>query len=269
MLLATSAELMVDDELIRVANNWAVIQAYYSVYHATQALHVARGCSRPESHPATRKLYRSHWVDRRVDLPPWTIGVANRQVVNPPAGRTIDFETSNLANPTPGTQLGLVCKALQTTWSRAVGERMAEKRQRKLSERAKQVRAENERRQNAGRLPKALPQRANLTADERRRIADNEPPASLMDYLWRLRIKANYQDGEMFIVGPTDGYTSGDVLDALRYLVAATLLIHELNVGELIGLGRFYDWHEEWLRRTGQRDSTLGLAGRSCLFEPF
>src|SRR5690606_2909077 len=27
LLLATSAELMVDDELIRVANNWAVIQA--------------------------------------------------------------------------------------------------------------------------------------------------------------------------------------------------------------------------------------------------
>lgn len=35
LLLALSGRHAVDDEIVRLANNWAVVQAYYVVYHAT------------------------------------------------------------------------------------------------------------------------------------------------------------------------------------------------------------------------------------------
>lgn len=269
LLLATTAELMIEDELIRVSNNWAVIQAYYAVYHATQALHVARGCQRPENHPATRNLYRAHWVNRRIDLPPWSLGVANRQVTNLPDGRVADLTVSNLVTVTPATQLSLICKALATTWDHAFEERCAAERKRKLAKRRKEVQAENERRAEKGRDPLSLPGQQRLSKNEKQKLVETTQPATLIDYLYRLRIKANYQDGEMFIVGPTDDFTSRQVLDALRYLIAATLLIHEVNIAQLVDLSRFYDWHVEWLERTSQRESAFGLAGRSFLFEPF
>lgn len=269
LLLATTAEVMVDDELIRVSNNWAVIQAYYAVYHATQALHVARGCPRPENHPATRNLYRTHWVDRRIDLSPWSLGVADRQITNLPAGRTVDLNVSNLATVTAHTQLSLACKALATTWDNEFEEKCRNARKLKLNQRRKEVEAKNRQRAENRKPPHTVPQQARLSKEEKHRIAKKVRPSTLIDYLYRLRIKANYQDGEMFLVGPADDFTSRQVLDSLRYLIAATLLIHEIHIAQLIGIGQFYDWQHEWVERTCQRGSALGLAGRSCLFEPF
>ncbi len=70
LLLALSSRYATDDEFVRLANNWAVIQAYYVVYHATQALAVAKGFPRPDSHPKTQNQYLSFWVPRPLDLTP-------------------------------------------------------------------------------------------------------------------------------------------------------------------------------------------------------
>ena len=42
LLLALGGSLGADDELIRLMNNWAVVQAYYCCYHGAQALLAAR-----------------------------------------------------------------------------------------------------------------------------------------------------------------------------------------------------------------------------------
>src|SRR3954468_14428334 len=40
LLLALTHEHLTDDEVVRLSNNWAAIQTYYILYHATQAVHV-------------------------------------------------------------------------------------------------------------------------------------------------------------------------------------------------------------------------------------
>jgi hypothetical protein len=56
LLLLLSHRLLKGDEVVRVSNNWNVVQAYYALYHAMQAILVARGYDRPDSHSKTQKM---------------------------------------------------------------------------------------------------------------------------------------------------------------------------------------------------------------------
>lgn len=90
LLLALSSHFIEDDEVIRLANNWAVVQAYYVGYHAVQALAAAKGFLRPATHPKTQRLYVDFWLKRPLDLSPWTLGASADGWANPPSGRNID-----------------------------------------------------------------------------------------------------------------------------------------------------------------------------------
>jgi hypothetical protein len=83
-LLLASAGQLARDELIGLANNWAVVQAYYASYHAAQALTVARGQPRPQTHTKTQKAYCDFWVARPVSLPPWSLAWAASGCANLP-----------------------------------------------------------------------------------------------------------------------------------------------------------------------------------------
>ncbi len=74
LLLALGGQLASEEELLRLMNNWAVVQAYYVGYYAVQALLSARGQPRPESHPKTQAQFAALWTDRALHLPPWTLG---------------------------------------------------------------------------------------------------------------------------------------------------------------------------------------------------
>jgi hypothetical protein len=54
--LAPQPSITQGDEVVRVSNNWNVVQAYYALYHAMQAILVARGYDRPDSHSKTQKM---------------------------------------------------------------------------------------------------------------------------------------------------------------------------------------------------------------------
>lgn len=74
LLLGVGGDIATDVELLGLVNAQGVVQAYYAVYHATQALAVARGGRRVESHPATQKQFASHWVNSAFGLRPWSLG---------------------------------------------------------------------------------------------------------------------------------------------------------------------------------------------------
>lgn len=56
-LMDVAADVITDNELVALSNNWGMVQAYYAGYHAVQALAVAKKFPRPESHPKTQNLY--------------------------------------------------------------------------------------------------------------------------------------------------------------------------------------------------------------------
>ena len=70
---------------------------------------------------------------------------------------------------------------------------------------------------------------------ERNVILASVRPNTILDYLYRLRIRTNYQDPSMFTDGPDREGESERVLAALRLLSTSTLLVHELRLAQLLG----------------------------------
>ena len=92
-------------------------------------------------------------------------------------------------------------------------------------------------------------------------------PYTLLDYLFRLRIKANYEDARMFTEGPEYGHQSAAVARDLVVVTSATLLAHELRIGRLIGPDVLLSAATAWLERNAPPGAPLGLARRRQLLE--
>lgn len=90
-------------------------------------------------------------------------------------------------------------------------------------------------------------------------------PYLLLDYLYRLRVKANYEEAMVFIEGPEDERISEQVARDLELLTAATLLVHEIRVGQLVGRTTLLRLVDGWLTGPGRRGEAVALAGRRYL----
>jgi hypothetical protein len=95
-LLYANQEAASDDIVLRLANNWACIQAYYVFYHATQALLVAKGHQRSDTHAKTQSTFINLWSDRGVDLAPWTFVRHPGRAPIAPTGVHVDETIHNM-----------------------------------------------------------------------------------------------------------------------------------------------------------------------------
>ncbi len=87
-----------------------------------------------------------------------------------------------------------------------------------------------------------------------------------MDYLYRLRIKTNYEDSNMFTDGPDDKGSSISVRNALCIIAGGTLFLHELSISNLVGKPTFIRWAQNWAEKNLPADAG-GLAKRLKYFE--
>lgn len=242
--LAWRTELLLDltsgaldgEELTRIANTWAVVQVYYIFYHSTLALAQAKGFPRTTSHPKAQNYFRDFWTGRRACLPPWTLSGGSSQT-NVPSHVSINDEIDHLCYCDEETCWSLAAKALRTTRQREVDESMKAAREAERKGRERAWKTEEAGRLAAGKRrrtyrPVARPQ---LTAAQKQSVETRVPPATLMDYLYRLRIRVNYQDSSMFTDGPTAEGESTAVRDDLRMIASTTLLVHELSLTHLLG----------------------------------
>lgn len=266
-LVAYASEVFADDDAVRVANHWAVIQAYYVFYHLTQGLHVASGHDRPESHQKTLNLAVDQWAGRKLQLQPWGLGRTssgwrNLTPVGPPKPGL-----SNLTSCSPGNQYDFVGMCLRTTRNKLVEEAERAKRDRKVADRLKAW--ENKSAELAAKgkpLPKKPPTGTKLSAAESASVDKKIGTTGVMHYFWRLRVKANYIDPETFTDGPTDEFVSKDYIENLRYFLAATCLVHEIRIGHLVGIPALQGWMASWAaKNSGPGSSAIGPAHRSTL----
>lgn len=263
LLLVLSSKYATEDALVRLANNWGVVQAYYATYHAFQAYLVANGEARPQTHSQTQRMFADRWARRPLDMPPWTFAADEGTFCNGP-GRPINLGLHQWTACDRANCWDLAGKALASTREEAILDAMRTRREEKRRER-KRVWAEEEReRIDRGRKPRKeptfrLPQLTQMDkTDVRRRVR----PYTLMDYLYRLRIKTNYEDSLMFTEGPDNASASKLVhLDLVR-LTASAVFMHELHVRQLVGLRWMQRLVDDWLRLNYPSGPRLGLALR-------
>jgi hypothetical protein len=265
LLLALGGQLASEEELLRLMNNWAVVQAYYVGYHAIQALLSARGQPRPESHPKTQAQFAALWADRALHLPPWTLGARDGGWCNLPS-HSIDDSISPWSGCDPVSCWSLAGKALRTTREEAVRERLATARDRKRLNNRKAWREDEQSRLSTGKRPRKEPDwpRPHLTANEKRTVHSKVRSYTILDYLYRLRIKTNYEDAGMFIEGPEDQLSSRHVHDDLVAIAGCTMLVHELHIAAIVGRARLLQWADGWLGPNAHGQH-LGLALRRDL----
>jgi len=267
LLLYANQQAIEDDTVIRLANNWVCIQAYYVFYHATQALWMAKGHPRPETHGVTQNTFVSLWSGRAVELPPWSLVAGANGIAGVPLGRSVDLEVSNLANFVPGNAWGLAAQALRTTREKALPEAIRKRREEKRREAKKAWEIEERARLANGRRSRSkckfsLPR---LSAAEKSDAEQSLRAYSLMDYLYRLRIKSNYEDADMFTEGPTDVKQSAVFYGRLCALASATLFLTELSVMPIWGKARFLAYREGWMKQRSDRVTQQELLNRASL----
>ena len=264
MILGTGAMFIIDDELKRLSNNWAVVQAYYVLYHATQALAASKGMPRPKNHPVTQKLYGDFWLHQRFDLAPWTYGYGHAGCLNPPTGIAIDTRVHPWSTCTIENRSNLVGLALRTTRQEEVVLAVRRARELKQSDLRKSWRENEQKRQVSSKKSRVEPKfpLPRLEPSDRQRVEKRVRPFGLIDYLYRLRIKANYVDVSMFTDGPEDGTSSSAVNNDLRFVAASSMLVHELRISALVGQKQVHQWADVWLRANSAPQMKMGLIQR-------
>lgn len=263
-LLLLTSDVFKEEEAIRLSNNWSAIQTYYVLYHCTHALHVAHGHSRPENHPKTQNVFHSQWAGRNGLLNPWTFGFGFTGAVNCPSGSSIDLNIHPWASCSGFNALSLYAKALMTTRREDLLKKYKDARERNKQALRRAWQQEEGRRLAEGKRPRKQPAipLPRLTDNEKQRIDEATRSYTLIDYIYRLRIKTNYEDSNMFTDGPEDGYQSGTVRDALHNIASGTLFLYESAIKAIIGRARLLEWASSWAERNLPCDSIAGVAGR-------
>jgi len=268
LLLAASG--LFPDRLVAISNNWGVVQLYYAAFHAAQALTAAVGGTRPSNHEAMRKQYLDLWTKPRGarDLLPWSLAFGKNGPANAPSGRVVEDWINPLTACDCSTCWSLAFQSMRTSRKDGVDDRIEERRKEIRRERKARWEARQKARLAAGQTPLKRPKwtRPNLSAEEKRATTASVRDYSMLDYLFRLRLKANYEDALMFTEGPPDDAVSVAVHEDLVRIAASTLLAHELRIRQLVGRPVLTQWIEDWLESNSiPTKRPLGLAARSSL----
>lgn len=271
MVLDLTTAALEDDELCKIANTWAVVQVYYVLYHATQALAQTKGFNRTPNHSQTQKLFNSLWTDRSALLPPLTLSWGDGGARNIPDTVVVDDSIHAWTACDGSSCWSLAAKALRTTREDAIDEAFANKRAALLRERKKEWRAEEEQRLAAGRRARREPQlgRPQLSPAQKIAIARNVRSHTIIDYLYRLRIRTNYEDAAMFTDGPEEIGESVGIRDCLRQISSAALLLHELAVADVLGREALIAQAREFLQSAAPSGVQVTLRSRFPLLETY
>lgn len=158
----------------------------------------------------------------------------------------------------------IAVKSLMTTRREAVADARKRVRDKKLRERGKKWQEEERIRMEQKRRPRTQPTfpLPQLTDDERAAAEHGVRPFTVMDYLFRLRLKTNYEDSNMFADGPENERESRIVRDAICRIAGGTLLLYEIVVRSTVGASSFDQWVRDWIARNLPEKYDGGIVAR-------
>ncbi|WP_142395293.1 hypothetical protein [Mycobacterium avium] len=275
VILAMSARFDSDDGFMRIANSWGCVQTYYVGYSATQALVVANGHPRPASHPKTQEQAIALWAKRQNGVPPFSFAATKGSVLtkDPKAylhgpGRDIEVDLHSWSTCSQSNCWDMAARALRTTREEAVENAMKEIRQRKIREKRKAWTSTEEARLAKGKPARTMPvyKTAQLSTAEKDSCEAGVRPYGLLDYLYRLRIKGNYEDAEMFTEGPEDESSSALVAMSMVRLATASMIAHETRIAQLLGKNVVLELARAWVKKNAPSDA-VGIGLRLPILE--
>jgi hypothetical protein len=264
-MLWSSGQMASDEEQesLALANQWGVVQAYYACAYVAQALAIAKGNPRPDSHPKTQNLFVHLWVDSYRMFPPWSLAVDSSGILNVPSGIAIE-KVHPWAGIDGRTCWSLDALVLSSTRRQVLEERVVRRKLELQAAKRRAFRTEQAARNAAGRriLKDREFAKPRLTGDDRRSLDRGMRATSVLDYLYRLRIRSHYDDPGVFFEGPEDASDAGALHRDLKSLISWTFLLHELLVVELAGKDAFQRTVDGWFKNPVAASAGFGLRRR-------
>ncbi|MDA2919274.1 hypothetical protein MYX76_07270 [Desulfobacterota bacterium AH_259_B03_O07] len=231
-----------EDDLIRLSNNWFVVQAYYIFYYSTQALSVSEGYSKPRTHPQLHRTYYLLWSQKPWLLSPWCISYGKDGFHNLPPGIFIDDSVHSWKKVDELTALNLFCKAVRTTRDEFITDALARRKERL-----------------AMKKPSA---KLRLTKKQKKQTKSRARPTTIINYLYRLKRKTSYEQSSILAAGPENIYQSKEIRENLSFIIEATLLITEMITSRIVGQATFYSWCMEWEKYKSPAMKDIGPSTR-------
>lgn len=222
------------------ANFWAPVQAYYVLHGIGLAVLLSLGVGNPRNHRTFRSLMATHVVAK---LFPYPFNMYCTGDPFPPSGRDTKMhnftrqmsevvDVSNLASPDGEKACLLAAKSLFTSRKRFLLDKFDEHR--------------NER-------PARGKSRRNLTAMKKQKLSNAAHPSTIVDFLYRIRVRSNYDDPEMFMYGQSDDATASRHYKNLLSLIETCTELCKMVIRKKIGDRPFSDLMDQFESRRLRR----------------
>lgn len=230
---AWNTELVIrsNQNLIQKGNSfplqWAFPQAYYAVFATTLALYKVCGYTQ-SSHTAVIKHFGTLLSQNKYpsSLKFYCEGIKNnisyRGITKPHGHASISYDVTNLESIS-----NQICQFLKST------------REIQLDERSKAMNIKN----SSGKIKK------RLSSGDWQKVSNSIGATSILNLLYRKRIKANYRDIEIFTYEGIDGV---NILQSLISIVDNVNLCNELFIAKAVGLDVYKNIHENALNGSRQ-----------------
>lgn len=228
--------------MLAYANAWAPVHTYYAVYGSVRALLASQGMA-PGDHTAALNAISTMAATRGVMPAPWNVACVDcphvddpAHFVGLPAGVTHINDVQTLGNADPALAWPRLLKALETT-----REGVLERRYKEWC------------RQSG---------RKNTFKKEKAAIATRVAPTTVFDLLWRLRVRANYQDAASFVMVTVGQDWHKEFHDALVAVTEGTCLVVENMLVQQVGLNVYETVAQEFCRGQASDGPTAFVADR-------
>jgi hypothetical protein len=208
-------------ELAPTANLWLPVQAYYAIHGVGISCILSLG----QATPTTHKAFRASFSDLAGKYLPEPFNFlcydgpekSNFQFLNLKTTPQQVSEHSNLANPSYGDINAAIGKCLSST------------RFRLLEDKYREARKKNVKPGRKGR---------KLKVDEKQSITDRLHKTSVVDFLYRMRIRSNYEEPDMYLFN-TDKDEAAKHYHRLVFLTEALINSLESLIKKKIGKSNF------------------------------
>jgi hypothetical protein len=239
-------------DLVKYSNHWAPVQAYYAIYLCLQAYFRSSKDPNVDTHASALRTIASQLRQRKLLLPFWSVichGTPPHSVhyKNLPPDKSVG-KISTLSNVRQADFWDWYGMALRTTRERQLKNKLAEK--------AVQLKY---------RTPKGTARRS-FTAEMKEEVCTTMPPTTVFDFLYRLRIRSNYEDADAFVLGSLNDEDAVQFHAALCKVTACTMFGFERLVAHKLGKTLMHGIADSFARADKNGLSALSVLQRKAFW---
>lgn len=217
-----------DDQIVRVNNQWKVIQIYYAIYSVGEAAAYLLNLSSSENHRACLNKLNGFLVTSKIY--PWNLAYTGCR------GKSGDEHKPNNNFPNdlmlPQNNMERSCRKIDYVayCLRATHNKRIDEYKRRKKRKDEKI------------LPESI-----------LKYNHDPKPTTLLDYMQALRIKSNYKDAGIFMAD--SGYHK-QFSDDLSHILRYTCYLFEMMIIKKIGLDRF-ESHVEKFKSINKQGATI------------